>query len=121
MESLTCKVLICDDSMLVRKKLRDTLEKMHCQVIEATNGVECVELFKLHAPATIILDIVMPELDGLETLKQIKQYDKSAHVVMLSSTGTATKLLEAVKNGAADFIQKPYTKEQIAKAIGYTE
>ena len=121
MESLTCQVLICDDSMLIRKKLRTTLEEMHCQVYEAKNGAECVEMFKLHTPNTIFLDIVMPELDGLEALKQIKQYDKSAHVIMLSSTGTSTKVLEAIKHGAADFIQKPYTKEQIAKAIGYTE
>ncbi|TWH52068.1 response regulator [Sporomusa sp. KB1] len=121
MESRTCPVLICDDSMLIRKKLRATLEAMHCQVYEAKNGLECVEMFKLHTPNTVFLDIVMPELDGLEALKQIKQCDKSARVIMLSSTGTAKKLLEALKNGATDFIQKPYTKDQIAKAIGYIE
>lgn len=119
MESPIC--LICDDSILVRKKLRDTLEEMHCQVYEAKNGTECVDLFKLHKPDTTFLDIVMPELDGLEALKQIKQYEKNARVIMLSSTGTSAKLLEALKNGATDFIQKPYTKQQIAKAIGYTE
>ncbi len=121
MESLTHSVLICDDSMLVRKKLRDMLEAMHCRVFEAKNGLECVELFKLHTPKTVFLDIVMPELDGLNALKQIKQCDKNAHIIMLSSTGTSAKLLEALKSGATDFIQKPYTKEQIAKAIGYTE
>ena len=121
MESLTCKVLICDDSMLIRKKLRATLEEMHCQVYEAKNGLECVELFKLHTPNTIFLDIVMPELNGLETLKQIKQYDKNARVIMLSSAGTSPRLLEALKHGATDFIQKPYTNEQIAKAIGHID
>jgi len=121
MESPACSILICDDSMLVRKKLRDILEEMHCRVFEAKNGLECVELFKLHSPQTVFLDIVMPELDGLNALKQIRECDTKARVIMLSSTGTSAKLLEALKSGATDFIQKPYTKEQIAKAIGYTE
>ncbi|HWR45549.1 response regulator [Sporomusa sp.] len=117
----TSKVLICDDSMLVRKKLRDLLEEMHCQVYEAKNGVECVELFKNHKPGTIFMDIVMPELDGLEALKQIRELDKCAKVIMLSSTGTSSKVLEALKHGAADFIQKPYNRDQIAKAVGYSK
>lgn len=121
MEALTHSVLICDDSMLVRKKLRDILEEMQCQVFEAKNGLECVELFKQHTPETVFLDIVMPELDGLKALKQIKACDPKARIIMLSSTGTSAKLLEALKSGATDFIQKPYTKEQIAKAIGHIE
>ncbi|WP_425058057.1 Chemotaxis protein CheY [Sporomusa carbonis] len=121
MDACTPKILICDDSMLVRKKLRDMLEAMRCQVYEAKNGTECVELFKTHKPDTVFMDIVMPELDGLEALKRIKEIDQGAKVVMLSSTGTSAKLLEALKNGAADFIQKPYNKEQIAKAVGYSE
>ncbi|WP_075756905.1 response regulator [Sporomusa sp. GT1] len=119
--SCISKVLICDDSMLVRKKLRDLLEEMHCQVYEAKDGAECVELFKNHQPGTVFMDIVMPELDGLAALKQIKTLDKCAKVIMLSSTGTSTKVLEALKHGATDFIQKPYTRDQIAKAIGYSE
>lgn len=115
------KVLICDDSMLVRKQLRDLLENMQCQVYEAKNGVECVELFKMYHPGTVLMDIVMPELDGLEALRQIKELDSGAKVIMLSSTGTSAKVMAALKHGATDFIQKPYNKTQIAKAVGYSE
>ncbi|HWR08802.1 response regulator [Sporomusa sp.] len=119
----TCvaEVLICDDSMLVRKKLRDLLEEMHCQVYEAKNGIECVAIFKSQKPGIVFMDIVMPELDGLEALKQIRELDKCAKIIMLSSTGTSAKVLEALKYGATDFIQKPYNKDQIAKAVGYSE
>lgn len=113
------KVLICDDSLLVRKQLRDLLAELHCQVYEAKNGLECVELYKAHRPGTVFLDIIMPECDGLEALRQLKELDTDAKVIMLSSTGTSAKVLAALKYGAADFIQKPYTKAQIAAAVGY--
>lgn len=118
MEAKKTKVLICDDSLLVRKKLRDTLQEMSCEVFEASNGKEVVEAFKQNHPDVVFMDIVMPELDGLEALKLIKEYDTHAKVIMLSSTGTSAKLIQALKSGAIDFIQKPYTVEQIAKAIG---
>lgn len=111
------KVLICDDSVLVRKKLRTLLEDMQCKVFEAANGLEAVEAFKLHQPDIVFMDIVMPEIDGLEALRRIKEHDKAAKIIMVSSTGTSAKVLEALKHGASDFIQKPYEKEQIIKAI----
>lgn len=112
------KTLICDDSMLVRKKLRELLETLGCEVLEAKNGVEAVALAgEAGAPLLVFMDIIMPELDGLEALKQIKTANPEIKVVMLSSAGTSAKLLEAVKAGADDFIQKPYTREQVIKAI----
>jgi two-component system chemotaxis response regulator CheY len=111
------KVLICDDSLLVRKKLRDSLEEMDCEVSEATNGKEVVDIFKENQPDVVFMDIVMPQADGLEALKNIKEYDADAKIVMLSSTGTSAKLIQALKGGAVDFIQKPYTVEQIEKVI----
>jgi two-component system chemotaxis response regulator CheY len=111
------KVLICDDSLLVRKKLRDSLEEMDCEVSEATNGKEVVDVFKETQPDVVFMDIVMPEADGLEALKNIREYDADAKIIMLSSTGTSAKLIQALKGGAVDFIQKPYTVEQIEKVI----
>lgn len=111
------KVLICDDSLLVRKKLRDSLEEMNCEVFEATNGKEVVDVFKEKQPDVVFMDIVMPEADGLEALKNIREYDAEAKIIMLSSTGTSAKLIQALKGGAIDFIQKPYTVEQIEKVI----
>ncbi|MCE5287197.1 MAG: response regulator [Pelosinus sp.] len=111
------RVLICDDSLLVRKKLRDSLEEMNCEVCEATNGKVAVDVFKEKQPDVVFMDIVMPEADGLEALKNIKEYDADARIIMLSSTGTSAKLIQALKGGAVDFIQKPYTVEQIEKVI----
>jgi two-component system chemotaxis response regulator CheY len=111
------KVLICDDSTLVRKKLKELLEKMQCEIFEASNGLEAVEVFKKVKPDVVFMDIVMPDMDGLEALRNIRAYDETARVIMISSVGTSDKVLEALKCGAADFIQKPYDKEQIQKTI----
>lgn len=117
MEQKKTKILVCDDSSLIRKQLKDLLVTMDCEVFEAVNGKIVVEVFKEVKPDVVFMDIVMPEVDGLEALKNIKMYDKEAKVVMLSSVGTSTKLVQALKNGAMDFIQKPYTTEQIEKVI----
>lgn len=111
------KVLIADDSMLLRKKLRSDLEKQNCEVFEAENGREAVRLFLQTRMDGIFMDLVMPEVGGLEALKAMREIDGEAYIVMLSSAGTAGKLVEALKAGAADFIQKPYTSEQIAVAV----
>ena len=111
------KILICDDSMLLRKKLTRELESQGCEVIEAADGKEAVLMFLKHQPDGVFLDIVMPQVGGLEALQAIREINKQAHVVMLSSAGTSAKLVEALKLGAKDFIQKPYNDEQIRKAL----
>ena len=117
MEEKKTKILICDDSALIRKQLKDLLITMNCEVMEAVNGLEVVSIFKAMQPDVVFMDIVMPVADGLDALKNIKDYDQKAKVIMLSSVGTSTKLVQALKNGAMDFIQKPYTTEQISKVI----
>jgi len=117
MEENKTRILICDDSSLIRKQLKDLLINMNCEVVEAVNGKEVVEIYQEAQPDVVFMDIVMPEADGLEALKKIKEYDLEAKVVMLSSIGTSTKLIQALKSGAMDFIQKPYTAEQISKVI----
>lgn len=111
------RLLIVDDSKLLRKKLRDELEKLGCEVIEASNGKEAISLDLEHEPDGIILDIVMPEVGGIEALQAIRELSPYVPVVMLSSAGTPQKLMQTLKMGAVDFIQKPYTKEQIVRAV----
>lgn len=111
-------VLICDDSLLIRKKLRSTLEKCKCkEVLEAGNGNEAVELVKVHNPDLIFMDIVMPDKDGIEALKEIMEINPKAKVVMASSVGTNDHLKKALENGAFDFIQKPITLEAVTNLI----
>ncbi|MGP1585388.1 MAG: response regulator [Schwartzia sp. (in: firmicutes)] len=111
------KILITDDSKLLRKKLRLELERLNCEVIEAENGKEAVMMDLQEKPDGVFLDIVMPEVGGIEALQVIREVNPDKPVVMLSSAGTPQKLMETLKLGALDFIQKPYTSEQIQKAV----
>ena len=112
------KILITDDSSLLRKKLRAELEELDCEVIEAKNGKEAVLECLKEKPDGIILDIVMPEINGVEALRAIREIRPDMQVIMLSSTGSSANLVETLKLGAMDFSQKPYTSEQIKTAIG---
>lgn len=111
-------VLICDDSILIRKKLRATLEKCKCkEIFEAENGNVAVEVVKASNPDLIFMDIVMPDKDGIEALKEIIEMNPNAKVVMASSAGTNDLLKQALKSGAYDFIQKPISLEAITNVI----
>ena len=111
------KILITDDSKLLRKKLRAELEQLDCEVLEAENGKEAIMKDLKKQPDGVILDIVMPEVGGIETLQVIKEINPDLPVIMLSSAGTSQKLKETLELGALDFIQKPYTSEQIKQAV----
>ena len=111
------RLLITDDSRLLRKKLREELENLGCEVLEAANGREAIEIDMAEELDGVILDIVMPEVGGIEALQVIREVSPDVPIVMLSSAGTPQKLMQTLKMGAIDFIQKPYTKEQIARAV----
>ncbi|MBR2216595.1 MAG: response regulator [Selenomonadaceae bacterium] len=111
------RLLIADDSKLLRKKLRADLEALGCEVSEAENGKEAILLDLQDKPDGVILDIVMPEVGGIEALQVIREVNPEVPVVMLSSAGTPQKLMQTLKMGAIDFIQKPYTTEQIKKVV----
>lgn len=108
------KILICDDSKLIRRKLSQVLEKyFEVEVFEADNGQKAVELYESVKPGLVFMDIVMPVLDGVAALEAIRSFDKDARIVMSSSSGTKDKLKRALEAGAMEFIQKPWTDEQI--------
>ena len=111
------KILITDDSKLLRKKLRAELEKLDCDVLEAENGKEAIMRDLTEQPDGVILDIVMPEVGGIETLQVIKEINPEIPVIMLSSAGNSQRLKQTLELGALDFIQKPYTSEQIKQAV----
>ena len=112
------KVLIVDDSRTSRKILRAVLEEAGYNVVdEALNGAEGVEKYKHHQPAVCTMDITMPVMDGIEALKEIRAFDPNAKVVMLTAAGQQSKIVEAVKLGAAEFITKPFEKEEVLRTL----
>ena len=111
-------VLICDDSMLVRKKLRDSLEKgCGVRVIEAKDGAAAVEIYQEQHPDLVFMDIVMPVKDGIAALQEIRAFDPQARVVMASSAGTQEHLRKAIDAGATDFVQKPFLEERLREIV----
>jgi two-component system chemotaxis response regulator CheY len=103
----------------MRKVLGDALAKGgHEVVAEAANGDEAVSRFQEIRPDVTTLDITMPEKDGLAALKEILTLDPAARVVMCSALGQESKVLEAIKAGAKDFVVKPFQPERVVDAIG---
>lgn len=112
------KILIVDDAALMRIMLRNILAKAGHQVIgEASNGVEALGLLKVKKPDLIMLDITMPEMDGIATLEKIKVLNQTAKVIMCSALGQENIVKSAIKLGAEDFIIKPFDEERILEAI----
>lgn len=112
------KVLICDDSMMVRKKMRLLLTDYGFEnIFDAVNGKQAVEKFVEINPDLIFMDIVMPEMTGVEALKLIKASSPETKVIMATSVGTEGNLAEAIKYGATDFLQKPVDEEQLTKLL----
>ncbi|WP_319562235.1 response regulator [Marispirochaeta sp.] len=111
-------VLIVDDLEFMRTALREILEKTEIPVVgEACNGREGVEAFARLQPDVVLLDITMPEMDGLTALKRIRRKDPAARVVMCSALGQETTILKAIRYGARDFVVKPFKPERIVSAV----
>lgn len=112
------KILVCDDSIVSRKKLKDFIMSLGCTtVLEAANGQEAIDLYNTSKPDLVFMDIVMPKMDGIESVKEIVESYPEAKVVMASSVGTMASLRDAIKAGAYDFLQKPLDTEQVKKII----
>jgi two-component system chemotaxis response regulator CheY len=113
------RVLVVDDAAFMRKMLGDALSKGGHEVVgEAGNGVEAVDRFLSLKPDVTTLDITMPERDGIAALKEILSLDPAARIVMCSALGQESKVLEAIKAGAKDFVVKPFQPERVVDAIG---
>ena len=111
------KVLIADDAFFTRKVLKEILEAEGHEVIEASNGKEAVDKFQLEHPDLVLLDVSMPDMDGLTALQAIKGIDENAKVIMVSAMGQTSTVQESMKFGACDFILKPFRSNQIRELI----
>lgn len=112
------KILVVDDSRTSRKILKGILETAGYEVVgEATNGLEGYESYVELKPDLVTMDITMPVLDGIEALKKIKGEYPDAKVVMVTAAGQKTKMVEAVQNGADEFVPKPFDAESLQKTL----
>lgn len=111
-------ILLVDDEPHIRKFVSLILKQLGTPfLLEAGNGEEAVEIYKRENPDLVLLDISMPKVDGLETLKRIRAIDPDAVVIMLTSMANRQSIEEALNNGAANYIRKDTPKEEIAKSL----
>ncbi|GAE26326.1 chemotaxis regulator [Halalkalibacter wakoensis JCM 9140] len=111
-------VLIVDDAAFMRMMIKDILSKNGFEIAgEAANGAEAVEKFKELSPDLVTMDITMPEMDGIQALKEIKQIDGGAKVIMCSAMGQQSMVIDAIQSGAKDFIVKPFQADRVLEAI----
>ncbi len=111
-------VLIVDDSRTSRRILRDILERAGFNVVgEAVDGREGFDEYVKLQPDIVTMDITMPVVDGIESLKLIKKNNPNAKVVMITAAGQKEKMMEAVKFGAVEFVAKPFVEETVIDAL----
>ena len=111
-------ILICDDAAFMRMMIKDILTKNGYNVAgEAENGVKAVQKYNELKPDLVLMDITMPEMDGIQALKKIKEADSSALVIMCSAMGQQAMVIESIQAGAKDFIVKPFQADRVIEAV----
>lgn len=112
------RVMIVDDAAFMRMMLKDVLTKNGFEVVgEAENGQKAVEKYRELTPDLVIMDITMPEIDGIQAVKLIKAESPNAKVIMCSAMGQQAMVIEAIQAGAKDFIVKPFQADRVVEAV----
>lgn len=112
------RILIVDDAAFMRMMIKDILIKNNFEVVgEAQDGSEAVEKYKDLTPDLVTMDITMPEKDGITALKEIRQINPEARIVMCSAMGQQAMVIDAIQAGAKDFIVKPFQSDRVIEAI----
>ncbi|MCM1048080.1 MAG: response regulator [Clostridiales bacterium] len=111
-------ILVCDDAAFMRMMIKDILTKNGYNVAgEAENGAKAVEKYNELKPDLVLMDITMPEMDGIQALKKIKESDPGATVIMCSAMGQQAMVIESIQSGAKDFIVKPFQADRVLEAV----
>ncbi len=112
------KILLVDDAGFMRKMVQTHLSKAgYSDFIEGGDGLEAIAAFEQHSPDLVIMDITMPNMDGIQALREIKTKHPDAKIVMCSAMGQEAMVMEAIKLGALDFIVKPFKQERIVQTV----
>ena len=110
-------ILVVDDAAFMRMRMSKILTEAGYQVVQAENGLEAVEKYRSEKPDAVLMDITMPEMDGLTALREIRSLDPTARVAMVTALGQQQIVLEAVKSGAKDFLVKPCEGDRVLAAV----
>jgi DNA-binding NtrC family response regulator len=111
------KVLIVDDKQMMRDSVAQTLQRAGYSAIAAGDGATALKMVGKHRPAAVVTDLKMPEMDGLELLGKLKQADDQMPVVLMTAYGTVADAVQAMKDGAFDFVQKPFEGDQLVMVV----
>ena len=114
----TLRIVIADNESIIRMDLREMLEEAGHEIVgEAVDGWHAVETTRARRPDLVIMDIKMPEMDGISAVKEIKKVDPNAKIVMCSAMGQQAMVIEAIQAGARDFIVKPFQADRVLEAV----
>ena len=113
------KFVVVDDAVFMRTLLKRMIEEGdgYTVVGEAGNGYEAIEMAKKYSPDIMTLDITMPDLDGIQAVKEIVKVSPKTKIIMVSAMGQQSMVIEAIKNGAKDFVVKPFEKSRVMQAV----
>ncbi|HHY39748.1 MAG TPA: response regulator [Syntrophaceticus sp.] len=111
------KIMVVDDAAFMRLTLEKIFISAGHEVIQAKDPVEALMLYQEHKPDLVTMDITMPEMNGVEGVKKLKEIDPNARVIMISAMGQQSMVRDAIKAGALDFVVKPFQPERILTAI----
>lgn len=111
------KILIVDDAAFMRLRVSKVLKGSGHEVLEAENGADALEKYKEEKPDLVIMDITMPVMDGITSVKEIKGFDGCAKIAMLSAMGQQQMVIEAIKAGAKDFVLKPFQPDKLMGVV----
>ncbi len=115
---MAVKILLADDLYFMRMVQKEVLEANGYEIVgEASNGVEAVQKFAELSPDIVVLDITMPEMNGLEAMRKIFESDTEARIIICSAIGQQNLIVEAINAGIKDFIVKPFKPERLLSAI----
>jgi two-component system chemotaxis response regulator CheY len=111
------KILVVDDAAFMRMRCSKLLTDNGYEVVEAENGLDAIAKYKESKPDAVLLDITMPEMDGLTALKEIRKVDPEAKVAMVTAMGQQSMIMDAIKSGAKDFVVKPFQPDRVLAAV----